>query len=104
MKCIKAVSLTKVLGKEQHWTKVRKWNSYWSQLSNFKGNNFCWEMFCSWKIYEKVYVAHCQWWSLETKSWDPFLRVLVSKVSGLVSVSKATTGLETLNIAKILFS
>jgi len=30
---------------------------------------------------------------------DPFLRVSVSKVSGLVSVLKAT-GLQTLNIAK----
>ena len=42
-----------------------------------------------------------QWWSLETwsPSRDSFLWVLVSKVSGLVSVSKAT-GLATLNIAK----
>ena len=48
-----------------------------------------------------------QWWSLATcfgsrdESQDPFLRVSmsVSKVSGLVSISKAT-GLETLNIVK----
>jgi len=50
-----------------------------------------------------------QWWSLETwsrsrdSSRDPFLRVSVSKFSGLDSVSKATS-LETLNIAKKLFS
>jgi len=35
--------------------------------------------------------------------WDPFLRVSISKVSGLVSVSNAT-GLETLNIAKKSYS
>ena len=46
-----------------------------------------------------------QWWSLETwsrsldESRGPYLRVSVSKVSGLISVSKAT-GLEILNIAK----
>jgi len=36
-------------------------------------------------------------------SRDPFLRVSISKVSDLISVSKAT-GLETLNIAKIWYS
>jgi len=41
------------------------------------------------------------------ESWDasrdPFLQVSVSKVSGLISVSK-TTGLETLNVAKKWYS
>jgi len=37
------------------------------------------------------------------ESRDPFMPVSVSKVSGLVSVSKAT-GLETLNMAKKWFS
>jgi len=46
-----------------------------------------------------------QWWSLEfwcrsqDSSWDPFLQVSVLKVSGLVSVSKAT-GLESVDIAQ----
>jgi len=49
------------------------------------------------------------WWSLEfwfrsrDESRDPFLQVSVSKVSGLVSVSKSA-GLETLNIAKKWYS
>jgi len=46
-----------------------------------------------------MHVIIMQWWSLETWFRDPLLRVSVSKVSGLVSVSKAA-GLETLNIAK----
>jgi len=43
-----------------------------------------------------IYVIIMRWWSLETwsRSRDPLLRVSVSKVSGLVSVSKAA-GLET---------
>jgi len=47
-----------------------------------------------------------QWWSLETWSrGDPFLRVSVSKVSSLVSVSVLkATGLETLNIANKCYS
>ena len=42
----------------------------------------------------KLWGCCCQWWSLETwswsrvVSWDPFLQVSVSNVSGLVSVSK----------------
>jgi len=59
---------------------------------------------CKTKLH--IWINH-QWWSLETcfgfrdESQDPFLRVSisVSKVSGLVSISKAT-GLETLNIVK----
>jgi len=37
------------------------------------------------------------------ESRDPYLRVSLSKDSGLVSISKAV-GLETLNVAKKLFS
>jgi len=49
-----------------------------------------------------------QWWRLDTwsrsrdSSQDPFLRVPVSKVLGLVTVSRVS-GLETLNIAKKWF-
>jgi len=48
-----------------------------------------------------------QLWSLETwsRSRDPFLRVSVSKVSGLDSVLVSNVpGLETLNIAKKWFT
>jgi len=52
-----------------------------------------------------MHIIVMQWWSLETWSRprDPILRVPVSKVSGLVSVSKAA-GLETLNIARKWYS